>query len=278
MRLAPEPPALLARLEPDEADALVVALRKAGLAVLAIPAAVPTDRDRVVVRGFSIDDGAGVGFTSRSGDSLQMPWPDVLAILRGLRASRTEVERTEKSRTFSAGMALATSGLMMTRTSTRTVRTSDESSEQVILVYSRGGRAALLAERQLDFACLGAAMSALPAPPTWSRWRDACARMRRRRSTTNDSSVSGEGRCRSSPAASRGPSRGRRPSREPTPPARSTCLPRSCGARSQTECCTPSPRTVGRLLVPGLLRKPVSAFSNPSGCAGLVSGTSLSTP
>ena len=159
MRLAPEPPALLARLEPDEADALVVALRKAGLAVLAIPAAVPTDRDRVVARGFSIDDGAGVDFTSRSGDSVQMPWPDVLAILRGLRASRTEVERTEKSKSFSVGAALATSGLMMTRTSTRTVRTSDESTEQVILVYSRGGRAILLAERQLDFACLGAAMS-----------------------------------------------------------------------------------------------------------------------
>ena len=178
MRLAPEPPALLARLEPDEADALVVALRKAGLAVLAIPAAVPTDRDRVVARGFSIDD-AGVDFTSRSGDSVQMPSPDVLAILRGLRASRTEVERTEKSKSFSVGAALATSGLMMTRTSTRTVRTSDESTEQVILVYSRGGRAALLAERQLDFACLGASMS----PSSTANMVEVARRLRARAKT-----------------------------------------------------------------------------------------------
>ena len=158
MRLAPEPPALLARLQPDRADALVAALRKAGLAVLAVPDPVPADGDRVAVRSFSFDE-AGATFTSRSGDEMRVAWPDVLAVLRGLRASRSEVERTEKSKSFSVGTALATSGLMMTRTSTKTVRTSEESTEQVILVYSRAGPAALLAERQLDFSCLGSEMS-----------------------------------------------------------------------------------------------------------------------
>ncbi len=158
MRLAPDPPALLARLEPERADALVAALRKAGLAVLAVPDPVPADGDRVVARSFSF--GAdGATFTSRSGDGLQVAWPDVLAILRGLRASRSEVERTEKSKSFSVATALATSGLMMTRTSTKTVRTSEESTEQVILVYARAGPVVLLAERQVDFSCLGLEMS-----------------------------------------------------------------------------------------------------------------------
>jgi hypothetical protein len=158
MRLAPEPPALLARLEPAQADSLVVALRGAGLAALAVPAGVPGDRDRVVARSFSLD-AVGVTLTVRSGESAAVAWPEVTAILRGQRSSRSEVQRTEKSKSFSAGAALATSGLVMTRTSTRTVRSSEESSEQVIFVYSRAGPSALLAERELDFSCLGSGMS-----------------------------------------------------------------------------------------------------------------------
>jgi hypothetical protein len=157
MRLAPEPPALLTRVEPAKADALVVALRKAGLAVLAVPAGVPGDKDRLVARSFSFDD-AGVTFTARSGESAVIAWTDVAAILRGLRSSRSEVERTETSKSFSVGMAVATGGLKMTRTATKTMRSSDESTEQVILVYSRGGPVALIAERELDFSCLGSGM------------------------------------------------------------------------------------------------------------------------
>lgn len=154
MRLAPEPPALLARLERDEADALVTALRKAGLAALAVHAHVPTDKDRTVVRSFCFDD-MSVTFTSRPGGSIQVLWADVVVTLRGLRAFRSEVERTEKSTQFSVGATLASGGLKMTRTSTKTARSSEESTEQVILVYARDGRAAVLSEYELDFSCLG---------------------------------------------------------------------------------------------------------------------------
>jgi hypothetical protein len=157
MRLAPEPPALLARLEPDKANVLVAALRKAGLAALAVDVRCPTDKDRTVARSFALDDTA-ITFTPRFGDSMKVEWPDVVAILRGLRASRSEVERTEKSKSFSVGTAIVTGGLRMTRTSTKTVRSSEEAIEQVILVYARGGRAATLAESELDFSCLGAGM------------------------------------------------------------------------------------------------------------------------
>jgi hypothetical protein len=68
------------------------------------------------------------------------------------------VDRTETSRSFSVGNAVLTGGLKMTRTSTKIVRSSEEETEQVILVYARDGRAATLAEAELDFSCLGAGM------------------------------------------------------------------------------------------------------------------------
>ena len=154
MRLAPEPPALLARLEPDEANALVADLRRAGLAALAVDAPCPTDADRTVAHSFTLAR-TGATFTSRSGESMRVDWPDVLAIFRGLRATTTSVERTEKTKRFSAGTALLTGGAILTRSSTQTVRSSEEAQEHVILVYARDGRAATLAEKQLDFACLG---------------------------------------------------------------------------------------------------------------------------
>jgi hypothetical protein len=82
----------------------------------------------------------------------------VTTILRGLRASRSEVRRTERSTSFSPGTAVLTGGLRTTRSSARTVRSSEEVVEQVILLYARGGRAATLAESQLDFSCLGPGM------------------------------------------------------------------------------------------------------------------------
>ncbi len=157
MRLAPEPPALLARLEAPQANALVGALRGAGLSVLAIDAAFPTDRDRLAVRRFALG-AVGASLASRSGETLQLAWPEVAAVLRGSRATRVDETRTEKSKTFSAGRAALTGGLVLSKTSTRTVRTSSETTEQVILLYLRGGGAATLAEHELEFSCLGPGM------------------------------------------------------------------------------------------------------------------------
>jgi hypothetical protein len=157
MRLAPEPPALLARLDDEQAAALVASLRKGGLAALSIALPVPTSKDRTVAHSFSLGDG-GATFVPRSGESMQVRWSDVLAIFRGLRASRSDVERTVKSKSFSAAAAVVTGGLKMTRSSTKTVHSRDETTEQVILVYTRDGRAAHLAEHQLDFSSLGPGM------------------------------------------------------------------------------------------------------------------------
>jgi hypothetical protein len=157
MRLAPEPPALLARLEPPRAEAMVAALRSAGLVVLDVPVRCPTDDDRLSVQRFVLDP-AGLTLTSRAGETLQAPWAEVLAVLRGLRAAVTEVERTETTKKLSLGRAVLTGGAMISKTSTTRVRSSSESTEQVILLYLRDGRAATLAEHELQFTSLGAGM------------------------------------------------------------------------------------------------------------------------
>ena len=157
LRLAPEPPALLARLPPDEADSLVVSLRKSGLAVLAADAVCASDKDRLVARSLAFGDGA-ITFVPRFGDPMTLRAEEVLAVLRGLRAARSEVATVERSKRFSVGTAVATGGLKMTRTSTKTVQSSEDSTEQVLLVHARDGRAAVLTERELDFSCLGPGM------------------------------------------------------------------------------------------------------------------------
>ena len=154
MRLAPEPPMLLARLEAGSAESLVSALRAAGLAALSVDSQVPSDRDRLVAARADLSE-QGAVFTSRLGEAMAVAWTDVLAILRGLRIARQETERTEKSRRFSVRAAVATGGLVVTRGVERTVRSSEESGGQVILVYARDGRTAALVEGGLDFSCLG---------------------------------------------------------------------------------------------------------------------------
>jgi hypothetical protein len=175
MRLAREPPTLLARLEADQAGALLAALRKAGLAALALGARAPSDKDRTAACSFTLAD-AGATFTPRFGDPMQVAWPEVLAILRGVRTSRSESEHAEKSRSFSAGMAIATGGLRLTRNTTKAVRSSEEHAEQVILVHGRDGRAAVLAESILDFSCLGTGMQ----PSSTSNMVELARRLRER--------------------------------------------------------------------------------------------------
>src|SRR5438445_11740040 len=107
MRLAPEPPALLARLEPDKAAALVVSLRKGGWAALAVDVPCPTGKDRTVAHSLSFSD-AGITFMPRFGASMDVLSADVLAIMRGVRASRSDVEHTDKPISFWVSNADAT--------------------------------------------------------------------------------------------------------------------------------------------------------------------------
>lgn len=154
MRLAPEPPALLARLPPDRAAALVEVLGRAGLVALAIDEDVPAESERFKARSFALDDGAA-RFTDRGGATLTLPWEALRVVLRGLRTARTTTEHTETTRKLSVGRAVLTGGLVMTRKTTSTVHGSHEDTEQFILVHADAGERVILAEETLEFSGLG---------------------------------------------------------------------------------------------------------------------------
>jgi len=153
MRLAPEPPALLARLPPEVAAGVVTALGRAGLPALAVDEDVPSDSERLQVRGFAFEAGSGQ-FNSRTGEALAVPWDDVRLVLRGVRTSRTTTEHTETRQKLAPGRAVLTGGLVFTKKTTSTIRNVQEDSEQFLLVHTDAVRL-ILAEQALEFSGLG---------------------------------------------------------------------------------------------------------------------------
>jgi hypothetical protein len=154
MRLAPEPPALLARLPVEDANRVVAELGRAGLPSLALDEDVPSDSDRFQVRSFAFEQGSGQ-FTSRTGETLAVPWDDVRLVLRGVRTSRTTTEHTETRQKLAPGRAVLTGGLVFTRKTTSTVRSVQEDSEQFLLVHTDAGLRLFLGEQALEFSGLG---------------------------------------------------------------------------------------------------------------------------
>jgi hypothetical protein len=157
IRLAPEPPAVLAHLAAEPADALVARLRQVGLAVLAVEAPVPTDAVRTVARTVELGP-EQVSFQPRSGAPVSLPWGEIAAIMRGLSAVQSDTATVQESKKFSLSTALMTQGLKMSRSVEKTVHSQQETTEQVIFVYGRGGQRIVLREHGLDFSCLGPAM------------------------------------------------------------------------------------------------------------------------
>ena len=155
MRLAPEPPALLARLVPEAADALANRLQAGGLAALAVSTLVPPGR--VAVRHAQFD-AASVRLRPRLGEPLELAYQDIAVILRGASSVRSQTEAREKQKSLAIGTALATGGLKMTKTTDRLVHSSSEEVEQSIFVYAADGRSAVLHELSMEFAWLGAAL------------------------------------------------------------------------------------------------------------------------
>jgi hypothetical protein len=173
MRLAPEPPALLARLESTQADAAVRDLRHAGIAAVTVEVPVPTERDRIVAHSVSFS-ATHFTVTVRHGDPLEVAWPDVAVVLRGVRETRRISEHDTTVDLPSVEATVMTGGAWRTIRSVETVRSSSVSSEQVILVYAMNGQVVSLAEHELDFTCLGPALQ----PSSTANMAELAARVR----------------------------------------------------------------------------------------------------
>jgi hypothetical protein len=144
---------IIARLDDAPADALCAALRKAGLAALAVPAHPPGDSDRLVARSLRFTPEA-VCFSPRLGAELEVPYHAISALLRGLHVSREQGVRTETERKFSLGKALITQGLSMTTTTKKEVKFEQESADQFLFVYG-GMQPVAVYETEMAFTCLG---------------------------------------------------------------------------------------------------------------------------
>jgi hypothetical protein len=175
MRLAAEPPALLALLHEDKAQALATELRDYGTAALALDAHVPSDRDRVRVHTIVLGD-RDASFGPRFGAPLRVAWADVTLLLRGVREFRTDKEVTEMVQVPSLESAIRTDGKWVTTLEAKDTHSSDISRQQVILVYARNGRVALVADGDVDFSCLGTSKQ----PSSSANMAELARRMRER--------------------------------------------------------------------------------------------------
>src|SRR5439155_8906794 len=102
MRLAPDPPALIARLAPDAARAMAGALSASGLAAMALDEAVPRDPDRTVGKTLAFGP-ASLAVTPRAGAPLEIEWERITVLLRATSAVRSHTDVIQKSRQLAAG-------------------------------------------------------------------------------------------------------------------------------------------------------------------------------
>lgn len=147
MRLAPEPPAVLARVE-DDAAALVAAIRETGAGAVAVEPAAPAQKARFAAHAFQLGE-ALFTLTQRGGQALAMPYDQIVLVLRGKQvATRTSTVTVREAR-----VTMDFDGLGA-ETIERDERTSKQSEEHFVRVFARVGQVAALEEGRTNFTGL----------------------------------------------------------------------------------------------------------------------------
>jgi hypothetical protein len=152
-------PAVVARYgEIEPAWACAGRLRSNGISpILLTPEDVETDERRFLVRSFQLGD-HGITATSRRGESAEIDYRQVGLFLRGTRVDeKTELKTTEQ-RKFSAGRALMTSGLLMTKTVRKLEQVKTADREDFLQLYVEGRPPLAFRSGGLDYRALGSAL------------------------------------------------------------------------------------------------------------------------
>ena len=89
---------------------------------------------------------------------MHIAWTEVMAVLRGARESRRDTYATERIQRPSGWASSVTDGAWVTTTEKKTFHFSNESVQNVILVYASDGRVAMIVDDEFEFTCLGPAM------------------------------------------------------------------------------------------------------------------------
>jgi hypothetical protein len=150
------PRVLLPAAPAERVDEIVSGLESLGFVAFACdPSAVPSDDDRLVVRGMEVR-ADGVTFFDGQGQGHVCPKGALAVIQRGVRVntSSEKVETTERK--LDVGKAVLSGGLMLTsKVKKESVRTQ-ESREGFLLVARNDGEPdAIIHERRLDYRFLG---------------------------------------------------------------------------------------------------------------------------
>jgi hypothetical protein len=152
-------PRILLRVATDT-DALVAAFVAEGFLAWASDLAdVPTDAQRVQVRGLTWVDG-GFLVQDAQGAEHACSFASVRLLQRGARTHvSTEVEKTTKSK-LDLGRAVMSGGLLWTKKVTQSVAHTTHAKEPFLLVQRTGGIPDLMIyEHRMSYQCLGAAMA-----------------------------------------------------------------------------------------------------------------------
>jgi hypothetical protein len=97
--------------------------------------------------------------TPQAGSSDRIGYGDIAVLLRATHRTTAESVEKIKERKLRPVMALATGGLVLSKTTTREVVTRTEDSEQVLYMFRRSGASPwLLRERSAHYGGLGAAL------------------------------------------------------------------------------------------------------------------------
>jgi hypothetical protein len=96
------------------------------------------------------------GLLAHPETSERLPYDDIAVILRATHRTSSETTQTVKERQLRPVMALATGGLIMSKTTTKSVTSSSVKSEAVLYLFRHSSQKPwLLHERQVHYAGLG---------------------------------------------------------------------------------------------------------------------------
>lgn len=156
--LAGLPSVVLQTPDKERALAALGALRARGHGAIACAAAAVVASEAMIsMKRFELDPG---GVRAPDHDGALLPWDDVLALVRASHRTRTDTTVETKEKKLRPGMAIATGGLVLSKTVTKKVTTSTEAREQVLYVFRRSGQTPfLLHEAGTRYAALGADVS-----------------------------------------------------------------------------------------------------------------------
>jgi hypothetical protein len=149
-------PAVVARYgEIEAAWACAGRLRANGISpILLTEEDLEKDSRRFLVRSFELG-GDRLTAVSRRGETAEVAYRDLDLFLRGIRIAETIETKTTEQRKFSLGRALATQGLMMTKTVRKTEKLTTVEREELVHLYAAGRPPLVFRSGALDYRSFG---------------------------------------------------------------------------------------------------------------------------